>query len=176
MSGPIVVNSPAELAAVFKRVEHERMARYDRAILSAAMIGVRVLRSVVPLDTGKLRRETRLVFYGRAFGASGVLCEIIEDTPYAAAQEAGTRPFKPSLRALHAWASRQAPNLGLDASDPRAIWAFAKAVQKSIERNGIRAKWHTRDALPKLRRVLGEMLFRSVKKGDAVLPVDAAVG
>jgi hypothetical protein len=148
--------TPQNFKALFTSGEYARLARYDRAIISAAMMGVRVLRARVPLDRGGLRRETKERMHPRAPGQSGLLVEIVEDQPYAAAQEVGTRPFWAPFAPLLAWATRQAPNLGL--SGEPAIYAFARAVQKKIATRGITAKWHTLHALPELRRILGATL------------------
>jgi hypothetical protein len=171
MSETIVVKSARDLAAVFKANETARFARMNRGVIAAAMIGTRILRSRVPIDTGRLRRETKLVYHG---GAAGILCEIVEDTPYASAMEAGTRPMQVPLRPLFEWAKRQAPNLGIDASDKRALFRFAKGVQKAIAAHGLKARWATRDALPELRRVLGTMLVRALKPGEAVMELEGA--
>jgi hypothetical protein len=136
----------------------------NRAIISAALVGTRIQRSVVPIDTGRLRRETRLVY---RYGEGGVLCEIVENTPYAGPMETGTRPFKPPLRPLFEWAKRQAPNLGIDPADKRALFRVAKGVQKAIMVHGLKARWHTRDSLPDLREVLEKMMVRALSRKDA---------
>lgn len=166
---PIVVTNANDFARVFKDIETRRYKRLDHAVVVAAMIATRIIRSTVPIDQGGLRRETKLVYHGKSFGTSGLLCEIVYFQPYAAAQEAGTRPFKPPLRPLFDWAYRQAPNLGLNREDKSEIFAFAKGVQKAIMTHGIRAKWFERDSLPTRRRVLAEVL-RTVDAGKR-LPV-----
>lgn len=162
---PVVVKDARDLARVFKDIETRRFARYDYAVVAAAVIATRIVRAHVPLDQGELRRQTKMVYHGRRWGTAGVICEIVYDTPYAAAQEAGTRPFKPPLGPLIDWARRQAPNLGLDRNDKSEIFGFAKGVQKAIMTRGIRAKWFERDSLPTRRRVLAEMLARALKSG-----------
>jgi len=171
VSETIVVSSPRDLARVFKANEQARFKRLNKAVIAAAMVGTRILRSVVPIDTGRLRRETKLVYHG---GAGGILCEIVENTPYAAAMEVGTRPMLVPLRPLFAWAKRQAPNLGIDPNDKSAVFRFAKGVQKAIAAHGIKARWHTRDSLPELRRVLGAMLVRALKPGEALMELEGA--
>jgi hypothetical protein len=154
--------TPRTHAAEFLRREREWLDSYTAAVIEAALIGERILRSRVPVDQGELRRETQ-AFVNRsgAIGAQSTVAEIVEDTPYAAAQEAGTRPFTPSIAALLAWAKRQAPNLGL-ADDE--VYGFAKAVQRSIMAHGIRAKWHTRDSLPDIRAALMTMLANAINR------------
>lgn len=131
---------------------------YHAALIRAAQEGVRILRSVLPIDQGDLRKETHLEMEG----ASPV---IVEDQPYAAAQEVGTRPFTPPLDPLIAWARRQAPNIGLDAQDDDEIEQFARAVQAKIAAVGITAKWSTRDAMPKLEAVLMAELSKLRRAG-----------
>lgn len=154
--------TPQTFKQVFTSGEFKRFQRYDRAVIRAAMMGVRVIRARVPVDQGTLRRWTREKIYARAPGTSGTLVEIVEATPYARAQEFGTRPYWAPFAPLYEWAKRQAPNLGL--SNDSAIFSFARAVQRKIATKGITAKWHTRDSLPELRRVLGESLRRAGAK------------
>lgn len=148
----VVLTTHDELPQLLARLEMETRAAILAANVEAAVAGQRIVRAHVPVDTGELRRQTR----AEATGATmGVVAEIVEDTPYAAAQEAGTRPFTPPLGPLIEWAKRQATNLGLDEGE---VYPFAKAVQLRIAREGMRAKWHTRDAQPELGKVLERYL------------------
>jgi hypothetical protein len=155
--------TPAEFARAFQAKELARFGEYDLAVMQAAAAGARAIRSRVPVDQGELRRSTVLKVHGKPPGRSGVLVDIVEDTPYAAAQEFGSRPFMPPFEPLYEWAKRQAPNLGLNTADDEAIVAFVEAVRWSIKHHGIKAKWHTRDALPQLRRLLKRFLKRAAK-------------
>lgn len=155
--------SPAEFAKAFKAGELARFSEYDVAVMQAAAAGARVIRSRVPVDQGGLRKATKLRVLAKRPGTSGALIDIVEDAPYAAAQEYGTRPFMPPFEPLYEWAKRQAPNLGLATADEDAILAFVEAVRWSIYHHGIKAKWHTRDALPALRRLLRVFLKRAAR-------------
>lgn len=138
---------------VFREHELGRIDSVRAGIAAAATAGERVIRSVVPVDQGELRRETTTEIHSEG----PLVAEIIENTPYAAAQEAGTRPFTPPFDAILAWALRH----GMSRRDAGRVWS-------SIRKNGIRAKWHTRDAQPKLRRILAAFLRAAVQNAGTV--------
>lgn len=148
------VKDPRELGRLLLEDQERLRAEVHDAIVDAAQVATRLIRSRVPIDTGELRRSVHVT--ETAGGA-----EVVYDAPYAAAEEAGTRPFWPPLAPLLAWAKRQAPNLGLDEG---AVYGFAKAVQKKIAREGIKAKWFERDSLPDRRRVLARMIARAIQQ------------
>ncbi len=147
-----IVTTHEELPGLLRALHVATRAGILAANVEAAAAGQRIVRAHVPVDTGELRRQTRAEVTG---ATTGTVAEIVEDTPYAAAQEAGTRPFTPPLGPLIEWAKRQAPNLGLDEHE---VYPFARAVQMKIAREGIKAKWHTRDAQPELGKVLERFL------------------
>lgn len=164
----VIVLRPDEVAE--KMSQHAKLAMQEvaRSVVEAAMKGERVIRAHVPVDTGELRRETQTVTTG---AQRGLVAAIIEDTPYAAAQEAGTRPFTPPIAPLYAWVVRQGGLLGVSGDEDAAL-ALAYAIQRSIAKRGLRARWHTRDAQPELGVILEQELQHAVARlesGHAVL-------
>lgn len=165
-----IVVSHQELGERIKEDHAKFMREIAYAHAVAAQKGVRVIRARAPVDTGTLRRSIDVEVTG---AVRGLVALISDDTPYAAAQEAGTRPFTPPIGPLIDWATRQAPNLGLDDD---AIEAFAYGVQKAIAARGIRARWFTRDAQPELGMILEQELVAAVARIEAGRPMASQVG
>ena len=85
------------------------------------------------VDRGTLRQSVQMESTPK--GAN-----VFTAAPYAQVQERGSRPFWAPLAPLVAWATRK----GHD--DPVG---FARAVQASIAKNGIRPKWYFKRAVKK---------------------------
>ena len=236
----------ATFAETFRKFELARFRNEDTTVIKAATIGARLLRTKVPKDTGNLQRQTHVTVAERHQGSAGVVCSIIEDTPYAKAMEYGTKPFWAPIAPLIEWAERQAPNIGLertasfskrmkaqskhamkqgalimrdlarrqskkntkagvirtksgrlilrddaiDAAHRRfklamrsdvqgaqkhspEIVSFAYAVQANIAKHGLRARFHTRNALPELRAILVACFAKRGKDTSSVIHSDS---
>ena len=138
-------------------------ARTDQALRIAATLGARVLRARVPVDTGEMRRHVLVREVGPTpKSGSARVVELVVDSPYAIFQEAGTGPFWPPLAPLLAWVERNAANLGIEDSKAKSV---ARAIQVSIAKRGIRAKWFMRDALPELQMILRTVLKTTMAGG-----------
>lgn len=124
------VTDPKMLSRLIREDVEQMQMDVRYGIVAAAHVGQRIIRSVVPVDTGNLRRETVVDEFPNGF-ASSVVAEIVEKTPYAAAMECGTRPFTPPFNAILAWAMRQAPNLGLG-SNVKASKAAGRDIAKAL--------------------------------------------
>ncbi len=130
MNAKVLVSNPADLGRLIREDQDRLQMDVKYGIIAAAQIGQRVVRSVEPVDTGRLRRETIVREFPNGFAAS-VVAEIAITSPYAAAQEVGTRPFTPPFQAILAWAMRQAPNLGLGGAQ-RAARAAEGDIRRAI--------------------------------------------
>lgn len=107
MSKEIIVHDPRELGRLIREDEDALRRVVAGAIYEAAVVATRLIRSRVPIDQGELRRSVHV----EATPSGGAT--VVYDAPYAAFQEAGTRPFTPPFDAILAWVMRQAPNMGL---------------------------------------------------------------
>lgn len=145
-----------QFVKAFKDGEFERLDRLDRAIIDAAHKGRRVLRSVIPEDTGVLWKSVTI-----EVGTRPNVAALVQNAPYAAAVEVGTRPFTPPLDAIIAWATRQAPNLGLSEDEAHRL---AGAVWQSIRKNGLKGHFHTKKVIPRLVRLMAYGLAKAVRK------------
>lgn len=126
MSKEIIVHDPRELGRMIREDEDALRRVVAGAIYEAAVVATRLIRSRVPIDQGELRRSVHV----EATPSGGAT--VVYDAPYAAFQEAGTRPFTPPFDAILAWVMRQAPNMGLgDAL--KSSKAAGRAVKKALK-------------------------------------------
>lgn len=142
-----IVTTAKKFGPLFKRREMMRIGKLDDGIVQAAQRGAqRFLRRQLPKYEGTLRRSTYVRIYTRGVRGrrSSVICEIIEDTPYAKAIEFGTRPYSPPIYPLFVWAMVK---LNLDESHARSV---AYAIRARVQVEGFEANYYTRDAMPKL--------------------------
>lgn len=130
MTEVVHVANAHDLARLIREDQERLQMDVKYGIVAAAKVGQRVVRSTEPVDTGKLRRETVVEEFPEGF-ASSVVAKIVVTSPYAAAEEAGTRPFTPPFEAILAWAMRQAPNIGFGAN-VKAAKAAGREVAKAI--------------------------------------------
>lgn len=131
MSNKVVyIHDPKQLGRIIEDDQDRLMAEVKAAIYDAATISTRLIRSRVPVDTGELRRSVH-VEPTPSGGAT-----VVYDAPYAAFQEAGTRPFTPPFDAILAWVMRQAPNMGLgdELKTYKKAGRAVKRANKSIEK------------------------------------------
>lgn len=154
--------SPGQLGARMGHDEKARHLAWSAATYAAALMGARVIRSVVPVNTGDARRS--VVVERLSDGVHGPVARIVVKAPYVAYHEAGTRPFTPPLGPLFAWAKSQAANLGITSDSD--MWRIAVGIRNRYAREGIKAKWFIRDAQPKLARILREVLKAAGLKGQ----------
>ena len=126
MSRTVVVHDPRELGELIRRDEAELRRVVAGAIYEAAVVSTRLIRSRVPVDQGELRRSVHV----ESTPSGGAT--VVYDAPYAAFQEAGTRPFTPPFDVILAWVMRQAPNMGLG-DQLKSYKAAGRAVQKALK-------------------------------------------
>jgi len=90
----------AELPALFRRLEMERLERVQNSFFEAAQAGVAVIARAAPTDMGELRRSVH------ATRVSQGESRVVIDAPHAGIVEAGSRPHTPPLAPLIAWVRR----------------------------------------------------------------------
>jgi len=117
----------AELPALFRRLETERLERVQNALLSAAEAGVPVIVRAAPNDMGELRRSVHAIRVSQ--GESRLLV----DAPHAGIVEAGSRPHTPPLAPLIAWVRRH--RMIFAASIKRRV-QIRRAINRNLSLSG----------------------------------------
>lgn len=175
--------SPKDIGKVLARTNKVILGHQKRAILEAAALGSELVARSAPVDTGRLKQSVRL----RRKGASGHP-EIVADAPHAGPVEAGARPHWAPLRPLIGWVRRKVgaaaksagirvpPKVGLYRGRSARAWAaynrrsrirdayvggvlkIARQVQLKIAHKGTKPTWFMRRNLPRMGKILGEML------------------
>jgi hypothetical protein len=111
---------PADLERATIRGEHRAAERLEWLVIEA----IGDTRPYVPHDTGQLTRSVRTE--KNADGA-----EVVVDAPHAPFVEYGTRPHRPPLQPLIAWAVRKG-----FASTEEEAYPIAMGIARKIERRG----------------------------------------
>jgi hypothetical protein len=181
--------TPAQVKGVLARTNRVILKNSKRAILEAAALGAELVARDAPVDTGRLKQSVRL----RRKGASGHP-EVVADAPYAGVVEAGSRPHWAPLQPLVKWVRRHVQGaakaagirvpakVGLYKGRSARAWAaynrrsrirsayvgeilaMARGVQLKIAHKGTRPTWFTRKNLPRMGKILGEMLAEAKNK------------
>jgi hypothetical protein len=168
----------AELPALFRRLETERLERVQSQLFEAAQAGVPIVARAAPVDTGELRRSVHAVRVSEAES------RLVVDSPVAGIVEVGSRPHWAPLGPILAWVRRHRMAFGL--KRPRIIRMghfqralrgvgfavttpdleairVARAIQASIAKNGTRPRWFVRSSLPKLRKILDAQVKKAIR-------------
>ena len=145
----IRASSATQLAQLFRKRELGRVAAMTSAVTEAAKEGAGVLGAHSPRDTGNLGENITVTVDSSSStpGYSGTAAKIVQNAPYAAALEFGSRPHAIPFEAVLDWATRHAQG----GEDPEA---FAHAVWKKILENGTEPKHYTKDAIPAMLLIL----------------------
>lgn len=111
----------AQLPALFKRLEMERLERVQEALFEAAEAGVPVIAKAAPVDMGEVRRSAHAEHMG--VGAARILI----DAPHAGIAELGSRPHWAPLAPLVAWVARHQKFF-------RSGWRLQRRIKRDIAR------------------------------------------
>lgn len=116
-------------------------ATRDAAVRALQRTGDRVVVKAVEYVEKKNRVDTGL--FRSAFRKEDVDdgCDVINDAPYAAPLEFGSRPHMPPVAAIEEWVMRKGYASGKDAKS--MAWAIAKRISKK----GTKPGWFLRNAI-----------------------------
>lgn len=139
------------LLAVTRKLEQVtgdlRGEEFLNGMREATMIVTNDAKLLAPVDSGRLRNSITPEIRSEGRVTMGVVGSNVK---YAAAQETGTRPFMPPVKALETWARRHGTS----------AWVVARA----IARRGIKGKRYMQRAFEKNRSKIRSLIGGTVAK------------
>lgn len=173
----IVDVKPGDIAARIREDDEKRRKAIWSAVVEATHLGLEVIIKDAPKDTKELVRSGHVVLTNTG-------TEIVFDAPHAVVVELGSRPHMPPLEPLVEWVKRHATKLGIGKAptfryskkegpptrkrmarylERFADWEgevvkVAQAIRYKIARDGTRPTHFVRSKLPKLARILRELI------------------
>ncbi len=195
--GAVIGLRPEDLPAAIERGEIE----VRRAVAAGALAGAHRGRALIvkrtPVDMGPLKASWKVRPGATEFaGLETILAQLINDAPYIALVEIGTRPHKVNPEAwlaIYEWVRRhfRGGELGgtgrmrrqqrTPESDSRpwhgpdpVISQITNAIVWRIRRKGSKPRWFIRDSIDELRAVMGYEVERAVR--DAVDRINSGGG
>jgi hypothetical protein len=117
----------AQLPALFKQLETERLHRVQDSFFEAAQAGATIIAKAAPVDMGELRRSVRATRVSRSES------RIVIDAPHAGIAELGSRPHWAPLAPLIAWVRR---HRGLFATSVKNRVMLRKRINKNLALSG----------------------------------------
>lgn len=189
--GSVISIDQKDLPAALKRGEK----RMRRAIAAGALAGAHRGRAVIvkrtPVDMGPLKAAWRVRPGTKEFSTpDATLAELINDSPYIAAVELGSRPHGVSAdgwAAIYEWVRRHfrggqlggkgrmrsrsavlAPLRPYHGDDP-VITAVTNAIVARMRKVGTKATLFVRNSIDELRTVMAYELERAIATVDAAL-------
>jgi hypothetical protein len=126
-----------------KTMDKNRINEFKTAVSVGCYRSLPYMAKVSPVDTG---------LYAQSWAIDSDETSVIlgNTAPHSPMIEFGTRPFKPPIGPLLAWAKRvlqdpsQPPNYSND------VWQLAVGVQRKIEREGMKPRSVLKNALPQI--------------------------
>lgn len=187
--GAVIEIRPEDVAGALQHGEAEVRRAVARGALAGAHRGRALIVKRTPVDMGPLKAGWKVRPGAAEFaGLETELARLINDAPYVALVEIGTRPHKVNPEAwlaIYEWVRRhfRGGELGgrgrmrtqrrTPESDTRpfhgpdpVISQITNAIVWRIRRHGSKPRWFVRNSLDELRAVMGYEIERAVR--DAI--------
>lgn len=145
-----------DLSKKFDEASEEIKAAMVRGLESGVMRGQVIVMKESPVDTGLYRSswQTQKIADGHM--------QLGNSAPHAPAIEFGTRPHKPPLAPLLAWAKRVLKDPSQPPNYSAEVRGLAVGVQKKIEREGQAPRHVLTNAIPKIIDAVNEEVKREL--------------
>ena len=121
----------------------ERLPEFKKAAVIGIARSIPTLVENSPVDTGQYAAS-----WDFTVGETSII--LGNYAPHAAIIEYGTRPFRPPIAPLLAWAKRVLKDNSQPPDYSSRVWALAKATQKKIEAHGMQPRKVMEKTLPQI--------------------------